>query len=225
MNKIHIALADDEALFRRGISRLIEEFERIELAFEAKNGQELLDQLIERDPLPEVILLDLKMPELNGIETAKILQKDFPDIKVIILSTYFSKSFVINMIELGAAAYLAKNTEPEAVEYTICAVVDKGFYYSDEVLKTIRETLMEKKFPAPASFDIKLSDREQEILQLICEQYTNSEIAEKLFISTRTVDGHRNNLLQKLNCKNTAGLVAIAIQQQWVKIDPSQFWN
>lgn len=225
MNTIFLGIADDEALFRRGMGLLIDDFAHMELVVEAANGQDLLDQLASQEPLPHVILLDLKMPVLNGVETAKALRADYPDIKVIVVSTYFSKSFVINMLEIGAAAYLPKNSDPEEMERAILTVADKGFYYSEDVMAIIRENMLDKRKPAKPSFDPQLTSREQEVLQLICEQYTNAEIAAKLFISARTVDGHRNNLLQKLNCKNTAGLVAVAIQQQLVRIDPSRFWR
>lgn len=220
---IYLGITDDEALFRKGLRFLIEDFSDIELVLEAIHGQDLIEQLATQTPMPNVLLLDMKMPVLNGLETAKVIKAKYPDIKIVILSTYFSKAFVYNMIEIGAAAYLPKNSDPQEVEHTIKMVVEKGFYYNDEVVNIIRENLVNKKRYIKPSFEIKLTNREQEILQLICEQYTNTEIAQKLFISNRTVDGHRNNLLQKLQCKNTAGLVAIAIQQQLVTISPLQF--
>lgn len=222
---IHLAIADDEALFRKGMTALIEDFKGIQVLLEASNGRELLEKLEVADQIPHVLLLDLNMPELNGIETAKILHKDYPDIKIIVLSTYFSKAFVINMIEIGAASYLPKNALPEEVEQTIQEVMQKGFSYNDAVMGIIRENMMQKTRPKiKTPFQISLTNREQEVLQLICEQYTTSEIAKKLFISTRTVEGHRNNLLQKLGCKNTAGLVVFAIQYQLVQISPDTFW-
>lgn len=223
MQPIYLTIVDDEALFRKGLISLIKDFEGIELLSEASNGRELLDYLSTHSSHPNIVLLDLKMPILNGIETAKILERDYPNINVIVLSTYFSETFVFNMIEIGAASYLAKNTAPKEVEKTIQLVHKKGFYYSDEIIKIIRQNIIHKKQQSKASFDIQITKREQEILQLICEQYTNAEIAKKLYISNRTVDAHRNNLLQKFNCKNTAGLVAFAIQRKLITIDPSQF--
>ena len=224
MTPIRLAIVDDEALFRKGMSLLLEDVEDIEVILDASNGQEFLDQLGHSESLPDVVLMDMKMPVLNGIETAKIMGVDFPTVKIITLSTYFSKAFVTNMLELGVASYLAKNSKIELVELTIREVASKGFYYSEEIQGIIRESMLDKKRHAKPSFGIEITAREQEILQLICEQHTNVEIAKKLYISSRTVDGHRNNLLQKLNCKNTAGLVALAIQQQLVRIDSSQFW-
>ncbi|MEM6723856.1 MAG: response regulator transcription factor [Bacteroidota bacterium] len=225
MSRIKIGIADDESLFRKGMALLINDFEAVELIVEGEDGQDLLNKLSQLEILPDILLLDLKMPNLNGIETVKILSSEYPNIKTIILSTYFSKSFVVNMVELGVSAYLPKNSTPETVESTILNVMDKEFFYSNEVMTMIRESIMDKKRKAKPSFFVQLTDREREILQMICEQYTNAEIGEKLFISSRTVEGHRNNLLQKLNCRNTAGLVAFAIQHQLVTIDPSKFWR
>ena len=224
---IQIGVIDDEILFRKGLGRLIEDIEGMSLLLEAEQGQDLLQQLAERrennEALPTLLLLDLQMPVMNGIETAKVLQEQFPDIKIIILSTHFSKAFVLNMIEVGAAAYMPKNTPPEEMEQTIQKVIEKGYYYNEQVLEIITENLRTKQRPK-ASFKVQLTAREKEVLQLICEQLTAQEIADRLYISRRTVEGHRNNLLMKLNCRNIAGLVAFAIQNQLVSIKPSQFW-
>ena len=222
-----IGIVDDEILFRKGLYRLVEQMEDKEVVLEAGNGAELIEQLKElkeKDAdLPEVLLLDLQMPVMNGVEAAKVLMADYPDIKVIVLSTHFSKAFVLNMMELGAAAYLSKSMEPEVMEKTIIEVSEKGYYYQDEVIRFITENLREKQKPK-ASFAPDLTSREQEVLQLICEQFTAPEIASKLYISKRTVEAHRNNLLAKLNCRNIAGLVVYAIQNELVKLKPSQFW-
>lgn len=222
---IHLALADDEALFRKGMKLLLEDYEGISVVLEAQDGEQLLQQLRQATTLPDVLLLDMKMPNLNGVETAKVLQENFPSIKIIVLSTYFSKAFIVNMIELGAGAYLPKNATPDEVVATIREVYNNGFSYNQAVLEVIRDNMLQKSKPKmPLSFGVEITSREKEILQLICEEYTTGEIAEKLFISPRTVDGHRNNLLEKLGCKNVAGLVVYAIQHQLVKISPETFW-
>lgn len=225
MFPIRIALADDEALFRKGLVMLLSDFPDLEIVLEASNGQELLDRLAVAESKPNVLLLDLKMPVLNGIETAKILREQYPELKIIILSTHFSKAFILNMIEIGASSYLPKNSDPDSVANTIKAVAEKGFSYNNEVLEVIRESMVNKHSIKPKnSFEVELTNREQEILNLICDQYTTSEIADKLFISPRTVDGHRNNLLGKLGCRNTAGLVVFALQHNLVEVDPTRFW-
>lgn len=225
MDIIKLAIADDEALFRKGIRLLLEDNADLQVMMEAENGQDLLNQLSSASILPEVLLLDLQMPVLDGIETAKILRERYPNIKIIVLSSHFSKAFVLNMIELGAASYLPKNSDPDDVATTIRSVAQKGFYYNQKVLEVIRENIMDKTAQKPkASLKIELTKREEEILQLICEQFTTSEIAQKLYISPRTVDGHRNNLLGKLGCRNTAGLVVYALENKIVKVKPNAWW-
>lgn len=222
MTPINIAITDDATLFRKGLRLLLEDYDDIKVVLEANNGQDLLDKLTSTT-LPDVLLLDLQMPILNGVDTAKILKERYPEIKIIILSTHYSKAFIINMIEVGASAYLPKDTAPDEVTLTIRNVHNNGFYYNKEVWTIIQDN-MTKKQNKKSSFTPQLTKREAEILQLICEQQTATEIAKKLFISRRTVEGHRNNLLQKLNCRNIAGLVAYAIQNQLVRINPTQFW-
>lgn len=218
-----VALADDEALFRRGVALMLEDF-GAELQFEADNGTALLAQLRAADVLPDILLLDLNMPNLNGVDTAKVIQQEFPDLKYIVLSSHFSKMYILKMLELGAVAYLPKNATPEEMEHCIKEVVEKGFYYGPEVMEVIRKNMVSKSRPQlKTPFNVSLSTREKEVLQLICKELTTAEIGERLFISPRTVEGHRINLLQKLDCKNTAGLVVIAIQRELVNIDPLGF--
>jgi DNA-binding NarL/FixJ family response regulator len=217
MEIITIAIADDESLFRKGMKLILNSYEDLEIILEAEDGEDLIQKLRAADNFPKILLLDLKMPKMNGIEAAKIIREEFPELKIIVLSTHFSRAFIINMIELGAASYLPKNSEPEEVVETIRAISLKGFHYSIQVLRIIRENMVSKNKPK-ALFPFELTTREKEILKLICEQYTTPEIGKKLFISPRTVDGHRNNLLSKLNCKNVAGLVVFALQNQVVDI-------
>lgn len=217
MDTIQIAIADDEALFRKGMRLILESNDGLKVVIEAENGIDLLDQLKIAEQLPDILLLDLKMPEMTGVEVAKVLRRDYPDIKIIVISTHYSRAFIINMIELSAVAYLPKNSQPKEVMETIRAVQTNGFYYNSEVLTIIRENIISRK-KMKAQFSLNLTEREREVLQLICEQYSATEIAAKLYISPRTVDGHRNNLLLKLDCKNVAGLVVVAMQHQLVKV-------
>jgi DNA-binding NarL/FixJ family response regulator len=199
------------------MSLILNSHDGLDVIIEAENGLDLLQRLERAAIKPDVLLLDLKMPEMNGVEAAKRIRVEFPDLKIIILSTHFSRAFVINMIELSAVAYLPKNSQPQDVVDTIHAVQNKGFHYNDEVLSIIRENLISKT-KEKIEFSLQLSKREIEVLELICKQHTASEIAELLFISPRTVDGHRNNLLLKLDCKNVAGLVVFALQHNIVDI-------
>ncbi|MBP4138783.1 response regulator transcription factor [Flavobacterium geliluteum] len=211
---IKIALVDDEILFRKGISFLLQREQNIEIVFEASNGEELISSLNEVENKPDIIVMDLKMPVLNGVEATRIIRNNFPEIKIIALTSYDTKSFITNMIHVGAVAYLIKNTTPKDLIHTINEVAKKGFYYSDNILKTMQETIVSVKNCKGNLETGFLSPREIEILQLICLQKTTSEIAEELFLSPRTVEGHRNNLLLKTDSRNIAGLVVFAIQNE-----------
>jgi DNA-binding NarL/FixJ family response regulator len=215
-NSIKIILVDDEVLFRKGISFLLEREKNLDVIFEASNGNELISFLKENSNPPDIIMIDLKMPLLNGVETTKIIHKDFPNIKIIALTSYDSKSFVANMIDVGVVSYLMKNATPEELLTTINEVATKGFYYSDYVMQVIHEIALTNR-KIKSRFDNNfLSSRELEVLQHICSQKSTTEIGELLFISPRTVEGHRNNLLLKTECKNIAGLVVYAIQNKIV---------
>jgi DNA-binding NarL/FixJ family response regulator len=216
---IHIAIADDEALFRRGMRLILEDQADFSVMLEAENGQDLLQKIRLSDTLPDVLLLDLKMPVMSGIEAAEVIRKEFPSVMIVVISSHVSKAFILNMIEIGAASYLGKNADPDEVAETIRMVCEKGFFYNALVMEVIRESISGKAAIKPQrSFEVELTSREREVLQLICEECTTQEIAEKLFISNRTVDGHRNNLLSKLGCKNTAGLVVYALRNELVKL-------
>jgi len=218
---IKIAIADDEELFRQGMIFILSKEINFKIVLQAENGQELIDKLHNTETIPDIILMDLNMPKLNGVETTKVIKKKYGTIKIIALSSYYSKPFIINMIHIGAVAYLAKNSSPKEVINTINDVCSKGFYYDNNVMKIIQENLINPTSTSKRSvFDSKhLTKREIEILKLICKQLTTQEIGEKLFISHRTVEGHRNNLLLKTDTKNTAGLVVFAFQQKIVKLD------
>ncbi|QTD36644.1 response regulator transcription factor [Polaribacter batillariae] len=222
MKKINIVIADDEELFRSGIRFLLQKVANFNVIFEAENGQEIIDFISTTEEFPDIILMDLKMPELNGVEATKIIHKTHPNIKIIALTSYDGKSFITNMIDVGASSYLLKNTSPKNVIHTIKEVHEKGFYYDEKVLKIIHENIISSSGKRIKSdLDKKLlSNREIDVLELICQQFTTPEIAEKLFISPRTVEGHRNNLLLKTQSKNVAGLVIYGIQKKLIEISP-----
>ncbi|WP_439129652.1 response regulator transcription factor [Polaribacter sp.] len=222
MKKINIVIADDEQLFRSGMQFLLSREQNFNIIFEAENGKELVDFITTTEEFPDVILMDLKMPEMNGVEATKMIHKTHPNIKIIALTSYDGKSFITNMIDVGASSYLLKNTSPKMVVHTINEVYEKGFYYDEKVLKIIHENIISSSGKRIKSdLDKKLlSKREIDVLELICEQYTTAEIADKLFISPRTVEGHRNNLLLKTQSKNVAGLVIYGIQKKLIEITP-----
>lgn len=222
MKKINIVIADDEELFRNGIRFLLEREPNFNISFEAENGKKLVDFIRTTEEFPDIILMDLKMPEMNGVKATKIIHKTHPDIKIIALTSFDGKSFITNMIDVGASSYLLKNTSPKMVVHTINKVYEKGFYYDEKVLTIIQENIISssgKRIKSDLEKKI-LSKREIDVLELICAQKTTSEIAEKLFISPRTVEGHRNNLLLKTQSKNVAGLVIYGIQKKLIEIMP-----
>jgi DNA-binding NarL/FixJ family response regulator len=218
-SNIKIILVDDEILFRKGISFLLEREKNLEIVFEASNGDELISYLQSNKNHPDIIMMDLKMPLINGIEATKIIRKDFPEIKIIALTSYDSKSFVANMIDVGAVSYLIKNATPQDLLTTINEVALKGFYYTNYILEIIKEDVLTTK-KVKSNFDSNfLTKREIEVLKLICFQKSTVEIAEQLFISPRTVEGHRNNLLLKTESKNIAGLVVYAVQNDIILLE------
>jgi DNA-binding NarL/FixJ family response regulator len=219
--KIKILLADDEVLFRKGISFLLQREENIEIIFEASDGSELIEYLYNNTNHPDIILMDLKMPLINGVEATKQIHHDYPEIKIIALSSYDSKMFVENMLQVGAVAYLVKTATPAKMIETINEVFRKGYHYNKETINEIFESAKSIKTKSFLDEDF-LSTREREVLILICQQYSTNEIAEKLFLSPRTVDAHRNNLLLKTQAKNVAGLVVFAIQNGVIEMNDLQ---
>ena len=214
MKKIRLAIVDDQKLFLEGLRFIVNSFNDIEVMMEASNGKELIELLVPGN-LPDVILLDLQMPEMNGLETTNYVKANFPDIKIILLTLHNNESYISLLMENGANSYLVKNENPEVLEKAIIAVVEKDYFFSDYVSKALLNK-NKKREPLNQGFQIhhkvKLSSRELEILKLICQQYTSPEIAKKLFITVRTVEGHRRNLLEKTSVRNTAGLVIFAIK-------------
>ena len=213
---IHVAIAEDQRLFRECLVSLLNGFDRLKVNVEAANGKDLLEKLYVAAPTPQVVLLDLTMPEMNGLETTRQLKKLFPDIKIIILSVHSEERHIVHMVGEGVNGYLVKNSELSEVVLAVQAVYEKGFYFNESVLRAIHSGMAQKheKSYNPNS---PMTVREKEILELICQEYTTQEIAEKLYLSVRTVDGHRNNLLEKSGARNTAGLVIYAVRNDLVK--------
>lgn len=211
-----IGLADDQLLFRQGLASLIGSITEHELMLESSDGAECLEKLSSLDILPDILLMDMEMPGMNGIELNGVLQKKYPAIRVIVLSVHANERLIARMIESGACGYLVKNCDREELLTAIASVMTTGYYINLNVLKAIQQAGAKKlsRIKNSGHIDIEISEREKEILGLICQEYSNAEIAEKLYISVRTVEGHRNNLLAKTGCKNTAGLVVFALKNQ-----------
>lgn len=216
---INVAIADDQKLFRKGMAALIGSFAQMTMLFEAENGRELLDLCEQASPKPDIIVLDLSMPELNGLEALKILKEKHAEIKVIILTVHEAENFILATIQAGANGYLAKNAEPEEVELAIREVFKNDFYFTLPMLQIMRKGVVKKAQVLNLDNEDNLTARETEVLQLICKQLSSSEIAEKLFLSNRTIEGHRNNLLLKTGSRNTAGLVLYALKHRLIDLE------
>ncbi len=215
--KIRIALVDDHNLFRAGIRALLEQINGFEIVLEAANGQELLDALPRTKV--DVILLDIDMPVMDGIETAKELQKRFPKIKIVMLSLHDEDRIILHLMEIGASGYLLKDADPDEVEKAIKTVKSGEHYFNDFVssvmLRKVTNTSVRRQ-PRVFNHKVDLSEREYLVLSLICEGMTNSEIADELSLSQRTIEGYRIRMIDKLKVNNTAGLVAYAIKNRLV---------
>ena len=215
MDNIRIALVDDQILFRQGLSALIHSEPGFSLVLEAGDGSDCLRQLESTKELPEIILADLEMPGMNGIELNEHLQKKYPAVKLIVVSVHTTERLIARMIEQGASGYLAKNCDKAELLIAIRTVASTGFYINARVLKAIQNTSDANHHQSMKNMNgipVELSAREKEILLLICKEYTAGEIAAQLFLSSRTVEGHRNNLLQKTGRRNIAGLVLFAVK-------------
>lgn len=213
MEKIKILIVDDHQLFRNGLKMLLEAIPEFEIAGEASNGKELLE--LEGKEVADIVLMDINMPVLDGIEATMRILKTNPGLEVIALSMYGEEDYYYKMTEAGAKGFLLKDSDISEVREAIHTVVRGGTYFSQQllqnVIRKIRYRESEMKIAA-------LSKREREILMKICEGLSNQEIADALFISKRTVDKHRANLLDKTNSKNTASLILYAIRNKLIEI-------
>jgi DNA-binding NarL/FixJ family response regulator len=208
---INVLIADDHKIFRDGLISLMEESPDIRVVGEAANGNEVLQKL--ENVQPDLILMDISMGEAGGIQATQLVKEKYPGIKILVLSMHSESSYILKMLELGASGYLLKDAGKDEMLSAIRTVASGNSYYSSQVSAKIVEALTKKSQPSRRRDDIPLTPRELEMLKLIAEEFSNQEIAEKLFISIRTVDTHKRNLLEKLKVKNTAGLVKYAIKK------------
>lgn len=206
---LKIALADDHNLFRKGVEELIEDFDNMEVLFSMPNGQELVNRLATTNVLPDVCLLDINMPELNGFETAAIIKERWPDIKLLAVSVYDSEFNIIGMLRAGAGGYVLKDAQPEALKAAIEGVYKNGFYHSELVTGKILHQLISQPQEVNSS---QLNEKEIHFLKLCCSEMTYKEIADEMGVSHRTIDGYRDQLFNKLNIKSRTGLVMYALK-------------
>jgi len=213
MEKIRIIIADDHQLFRNGLKILLNAFPEFEVIAEASNGEEFLKIL--NNTTADIALMDINMPEMDGIEATKKGLKISPEIDIIALSMYGEEEYYYKMVDAGAKGFLLKDSDISEVKDAILTVRKGGSYFSQELLYHVIQKIKHREHESKSA---NLSKREKEILFKICEGLSNQEIADNLFISKRTVDKHRANLLGKTNSKNTASLILFAIRNKLIEI-------
>jgi DNA-binding NarL/FixJ family response regulator len=212
MKNATIALADDHVLLRNGLANLLKGLD-YQVLFEADNGREFIDKL-KSHQLPEIVLMDVNMPEMDGYDTTLWLKKNHPGVKVLALSMYDDENAIIRMLKSGAKGYILKDSHPSELRAAIEAILSKGFYHSELVSSKLINTINNLDNPenSTAKQMLGLNEREVEFLKLVCTEMTYKEIAEQMNVSVRTVDGYRDGLFDKLDCKSRVGLVLFAIK-------------
>ncbi len=211
-----VYIADDHTLFRKAMVNLIRTFDKVNEIKDAENGKELINLI--KQQAPDVAIIDLQMPVMDGTEASELILQKYPEVKIIILTMHDSEKYILHMMEMGVHAFLLKNTEPDELEKAIYSVAEKDFYHNDLVASVLRKNVKEKKAgKRPVFLQSELSDREKEVLELICGELTMKEIGQKLFLSENTVRNHRVNIMEKVGVNNIVGLVKYAYETGLLK--------
>ncbi|WP_426479806.1 response regulator [Chryseobacterium sp. CBSDS_008] len=213
-SQIKVALIDDEQLILEGVKMLLSNEKNISVCLTADNGPDFIEDLgkLATDEFPDIALVDVQMKPMNGFELVEILKEKFPDLKIIILSSHYKTSILGYMVKLGVSAFLPKNSNKKTFIEAITMVDKNGVFFTAEdhqMLFTYMNSSAKKK--SLFETEDELSEREKDVVKLICQEFTNNEIGEKLFISPRTVESHRQRILEKIGAKNTVGIVIYAI--------------
>jgi DNA-binding NarL/FixJ family response regulator len=214
----YIAIVDDHTLFRKGLSALIDLFPDYKVLFQASNGKDFIKKL--KPPhIPDILLLDIAMPEMDGFATALWVKANYPEMKILALSTMETESAIIKMIKCGAKGYILKDVEPEELKKAFDDILNLGFFYNDIISRKIIRSVNElSQAESPISTFVNLTDRELTFLKLACSEKTYSQIATEMFVSERTVDGYRDALFKKLNVTSRVGLAIYAIKNGIVAV-------
>lgn len=213
MKEYRLALVDDHKMFRSGLCFLLNDIPEIKVVGEASNGLEFLE--LAANEIIDVVLMDINMPGMNGLEATREALKLYPKLKIIVLSMHGEEAYYDQMVDAGVQGFLLKNSGVEELNAALQAVINGGTYFSQELLVGILDKKKQMQFQSEA---VKLTQRELEVLKLICEGFCNTDIAEKLFISHRTVDRHRSNLLSKTGCRNSTSLVMYAVKNKIIEV-------
>lgn len=213
--QVQVAIADDHTLLRKALGKLINSFDNYIVLFEADNGKEIKNQIAQHN-VPDLVLLDVNMPEMDGFETASWLNKNYPKIKILALSMFSDEKTIIKMLRMGAKGYILKNIDPDELKNALDSVMKKNFYLSEyisgKIISGLHKDVDRIEDPEP------LTPREKDFLRLICSEITYKDIAAKMYVSPRTVDEYRNSLFEKLKVKSRVGLVMYAIRNGLVDV-------
>ncbi len=211
---IKIALADDHTILRKGLAEILSKFDNFEVVMEAGDGQELVDKLMEAKTLPDICILDINMPVLNGYETANAIRKGWPEMNILALSMYDTELNVIKMLRNGASGYVLKDSDPGELRVAIIKVCEDGFYHSE----LVNGRLLGRLHQQETKLENELNENELAFLKLACTELTYKEIASQMFLSPRTIDGYRESLFKKLNVTTRTGLAVYAIKAGVVQL-------
>lgn len=206
--KLRVYLAEDHTVVRKGMVRLLTTFNRVGEVMDAANGKELIGLM--KNTVPDAVILDLEMPVMGGVDTAKFISNHFPEVKILILTMHTEDVFIHKLMDIGINGFLSKSAEPDEVELALYSVVDRDFYKNEIIDNAFRN--LNTKSPQ-VDLGSKLTNREMEVLLLICEEYTPTEISQRLQISDKTFFNHRANLLQKAGARTNIGLLKFALQR------------
>lgn len=211
-----VVVADDHVLIAKALASIISDFSGYEVLYEVEHGKALMERFRQPRNIPDILLLDISMPVMDGFETAKWLKQHHPAVLILALSMQDDELTLIKMIKAGAHGYLLKNAHPSELEKALDHLMQKGFYYSDWATSRVLHSISDEDHHKPGP--VKLNDRETEFLRYACTELTYKEIAEKMFCSPRTVEGYRDALFDKLNIKTRVGLVVFAIKNGYVRL-------
>lgn len=220
MKIMRIALVDDHTLFRKGMINLIEMVcSDCEIAFEADNGIDL-KQKITKENEPDIILMDINMPHMDGFASVKWLNENFPLVKVLVVSMIEKEESVVRMLKLGVKGYLSKDVEPKELGEALDAIMNKGFYYTDFITgKLVHSIQHDKEIENTRAEALRcMNDREKDFLKLACSEFTYNEIASQMFLSPKTIDGYRNAIFEKLKVKSRVGMALYAVKHGLVQL-------
>lgn len=223
--KIKVAIVDDEELIVTLMTEFFMKHPRLEVVMSANNGADIIEKLRNSDVCPDVLSMDMQMPVMDGIEASKIIRREFPSIKIVIITSFYKKIFIGHMLRLGLNAFIPKGITPNALSECVIEVYDKGFFFMPEQIDVMRQQISESTPEPQLQEEEGFSPREIEILKLTCQQYTSEEIANKMNIAKRTIEGYRSNLMLRIGAKNIIGLVLYCIQNGIVDVDECMLSN